>query len=172
MGYSPERGFEGHWDFYAEQLMMYFLGAASPTYPTNTDMFYDFQRREGSFGGYPAFIYSWHGSIFTYQFSHAWFDLRHLKDEKNVDWFENSIIASLSNRKYSMENNSLFKTLNKNSWGMTASDGPKGYNGHYGAIPNGYNNDANYVDGTVPPTGAAGSIAFTPQESIKALMNY
>ena len=55
---------------------------------------------------------------------------------------------------------------------MTASDGPEGYNGHYGAIPNGYTNDANYVDGTIPPSGAAGSIAFTPQESMNALMNY
>ena len=29
----------------------------------------------------------------------------------------------------------------------------------------GIRNDANYVDGTIPPSGAAGSIAFTPQES-------
>ena len=170
MGYWPERGFEGHWDFYAEQLMTYFLGAASPTFPTNVDMFYDFQRRQGSYGGYPEFIYSWHGSIFTYQFSHAWFDMRHLQDKENVDWHENSIIASLSNRKFSID--SPFKTLGPNGWGMTASDGPEGYNGHYGAIPNGYTNDANYVDGTIPPSGAAGSIAFTPQESMNALMNY
>lgn len=32
MGYSKEKGFWGHWDMYAEQLMLYVLGVASPTY--------------------------------------------------------------------------------------------------------------------------------------------
>ncbi len=26
-GYRPEKGFEGHWDFYAEQLMLHVLAA-------------------------------------------------------------------------------------------------------------------------------------------------
>lgn len=172
MGYSPETGFSGNWDFYAEQLMLYFLGSASPTHPTNPEMFYDFQRRQSAYGGYPRFIHSWHGSIFTYQFSHAWFDLRKLQDKKGVDWYENSIIASLASRQYSIDESKNFDTLGPNSWGMTASDGPNGYNGHYGAVPNGYNNDAHYMDGTIPPAGAAGSIVFTPQESIAALNHY
>ena len=32
MGYTPEKGFWGHWDMYAEQLMLYVLGAGSPTF--------------------------------------------------------------------------------------------------------------------------------------------
>nr|WP_144925877.1 glucoamylase family protein [Paenibacillus bovis] len=172
MGYHPESGFAGNWDFYAEQLMMYFLGSASPTHPTNTDMFYDFQRHLAGYGGYPKFIHSWFGSIFTYQFSHAWFDLRHLEDKKGVDWYSNSIIASLTSRKYAIDQGKNFETLGPNSWGMTASDGPKGYNGLYGDAPSGFNNDAHFVDGTVPPAGAAGSIVFTPEETINALKNY
>ncbi|MBO1004828.1 glucoamylase family protein [Pseudogracilibacillus auburnensis] len=172
MGYWPEREFAGHWDFYAEQLMVYFLGAASPTHPTNPEMFYDFQRRHGAYGGYPPFIYSWHGSIFTYQFSHAWFDLRHVEDREHVDWFKNSIIASLTDRQYAIDQSAKFKTYGPSAWGMTASDGPDGYSGHYGAVPNGYQNDANYVDGTIPPAGAAGSIVFTPAQSINALKHY
>ncbi len=32
MGYTPEKGFWGKWDMYAEQLMLYILGAGSPTH--------------------------------------------------------------------------------------------------------------------------------------------
>lgn len=35
MGYTPEKGFWGAWDMYAEQLMVYVLGVASPTFPVN-----------------------------------------------------------------------------------------------------------------------------------------
>ena len=36
MGYSKEKGVWGHWDMYAEQLMLYILGVASPTYSIST----------------------------------------------------------------------------------------------------------------------------------------
>lgn len=172
MAYTPEKGFAGHWDFYAEQLMMYFLSVASPTYPTNPQMFYDFQRHFAAYDGGKRFIHSWFGSIFTYQFSFAWFDLRNMVDKKGVDWWENSIIAIESNRKFCIDNKNKFKTFGENSWGVTACDGPKGYNGKYGAPPSGYDNTQHYVDGTVPPSGAAGSIVFLPKESIAALEYY
>ena len=34
MGYTPERGFWGHWDLYAEQLMIYVLSVSSPSLPS------------------------------------------------------------------------------------------------------------------------------------------
>lgn len=171
MGHTPEKGFEGHWDFYAEQLMVYFLAAASPTYPVNPEAFYSFFRNIATYKDY-RFINSWLGSIFTYQFSHAWFDLRNLKDKKGVDWFENSIQATLANREFCIENKDKFKGFNENSWGLTACDGPFGYEGRYGSLPSGLFNNENIVDGTVPPAGAAGSIVFTPKESIDALIYY
>ena len=39
MGYKPETGFWGQWDMYAEQLMTYVLGVASPTYSINKEMY-------------------------------------------------------------------------------------------------------------------------------------
>lgn len=172
MAYSPEKGFKGHWDFYAEQLMMYFLGAASPTYPVSPELFYDFTRQYGSYDGGERFIHSWFGSIFTYQFSFAWFDLRNIVDNEGVDWWHNSVIAIESNRRYCINNKERFKTFGENSWGLTACDGPNGYNGRYGAPPSGFDNSQNYVDGTIPPAGAAGSIVFLPEDSIKALEYY
>jgi hypothetical protein len=172
MGYSPERGFFGSWDGYAEQFMMYFLAAASPTYPVDPSMFYEFRRRVATYGEFPEFVYTWFGSLFTFQFSHAWFDLRNKVDRDGFDWWENSVIASKVNRQYCIDNATTFKTFGPDSWGLTACDGPFGYSGRYGCAPSGFNNDEHRPDGTIPPAGAAGSIVFTPQESIAALRNY
>ncbi len=172
MGYSPERGFFGAWDAYAEQFMMYFLAAASPAHPVNPEMFYTFKRLRGSYGELPEFIYTWLGSLFTFQFSHAWFDLRNVVDRDGVDWWENSVIATKVNRQYCIDHHSAFKTFGENAWGLTACDGPHGYSGRYGCAPSGYHNEQHRPDGTVPPAGAAGSIVFTPKDSIAALRYY
>jgi hypothetical protein len=172
MGYSPERGFSGWWDFYAEQLMLYMLSSASPTFPVSSESFYSFTRNLTSYRDSNPFINSWFGSLFTHQFSHAWFDFRGLVDRDNVNWFKNSVTASIVNRQYCIDQSVNYKSFNKYSWGLTACDGPYGYNGRYGCEPSAINNDEHFTDGTVTPCGAAGSIVFTPNESIKALNNY
>jgi hypothetical protein len=172
MSYRPGEGFAGHWDFYAEQLMLYFLAAGSPTHPADPEMFYRFNRHIASYGDGEKFIHSWFGSIFTYQYSHAWFDLRDLTDKQGVNWWNNSRTASLSARKFAMDQASVFKTFGPDAWGLTASDSPHGYEGRYGAVPSGFSNDQNLADGTLAPAGALGSIVFTPEESIAALKHY
>lgn len=174
MGYTPERGHWASWDMYAEQFMMYFLAIASPTHPVNKEIFYDFKRQTGSYGGLPPFIYTWVGSLFTFQFSHAWFDLRNKVDLENVDWWENSITATRTHRQYCIDESKNFKTFGARSWGLTACDGPFGYRGNYGAPPSGKNsaNDQHKPDGTVPPAGAIGSIVFTPDEVLDAMQYY
>jgi len=172
MSYTPERGFSGWWDFYAEQLIMYILGAASPTDSVEGDMFYSFVRQYNCDGHHSNFIYSWYGSLFTYQFSHAWLDMRNKLDREGVDWWKNSVAASESNHRFCVEQGEKFKGLGPFSWGLTACDGPWGYNGRYGAAPSGLYNNEHVVDGTVPPCGAAGSIVFVPQKSLSALQYY
>jgi hypothetical protein len=172
MGYHPGEGFKGHWDFYAEQLMMYFLAAGSPTHPLDKEMFYSFIRHTGSYGDGQPFIHSWFGSIFTYQFSHAWFDLRNRTDKEEIDWWENSVHASIASRQFAIDQSKLYDTYGPDAWGFTASDAPHGYEGLYGSPPSGYSNDAHRVDGTLAPAGALGSIVFTPVESIAALKHY
>jgi len=171
MGYDDKKGEHfGTWDHYAEQFMMYFLGAVSPTHPVPADMFDDFDRYVDHYGGHGPIIHSTGGALFVYQFSHAWYDLRNKKDKNGVDWFENSVQASRASRQFSIDRANVSKTFGPESWGLTACDGPRGYHGGYGADPNTTDND--YVDGTIPPCGAAGSIVFTPEESIAALRNY
>lgn len=171
MGYKPETGFWGQWDMYAEQLMLYILGVASPTYPINKTMYDNFRKEKSDYEEIKDIIYTYCGTLFTYQFSHAWIDFRGRKDENGIDWFENSKKATLANRKYCINNKNKFKTFGENSWGLTACVGPNGYSGGYGAMP-ALANLEKQNDGTISPCGAAGSIVFTPELSIKALENY
>jgi hypothetical protein len=172
MGYSPENGFGGHWDFYAEQLMMYILAAGSPAHPVSGDLFYEFKRDPRAYGQGKPFIHSWFGSIFTHQFTHSWFDFRGMKDREGVDWWENSVLASEASRQYAIDMTGTYKTFGPNAWGLTASDGPEGYNGLFGAPPSGMDDTAHITDGTLAPAGALGSIVFTPEASIAALKHY
>jgi hypothetical protein len=172
MAYYPEKGFEGHWDFYAEQLMIYILGAGSRTYPIDDRTYYGFTRHYARFGEGEPFIHSWFGSIFTYQFTHAWVDFRGYKDKKDVDWYQNSLDASLAHYNFAVAMERKYKTLGPNAWGLTASDGPDGYNGLYGAPPSGYDNRSHYIDDTIAPAGAIGSIIFLPEQAKQAMLNY
>ncbi len=170
MGFTPEKGFWGSWDMYAEQLMLYVLGVSSPTYPIDTSMYYEFKRKKTDYKKIKDIIYTYCGTLFTYQFSHAWIDFRNTKDLDGIDWFENSIKATKANKEYCIDNSKKFKTYGENSWGLTSCVAPKGYVA-LGAKPCEIQLDIDN-DGTIPPCGAIGSIVFTPQDSIKAMEYY
>lgn len=170
MGYTPERGFWGHWDLYAEQLMIYVLSVSSPTFPVDRSTYYNFGRKRASYKNINDIIYTYCGTLFTYQYSHAWINFMNLRDSDGIDWFENSIKATKANRQYCIDNQKKYKTYGENSWGLTACLGPKGYCG-FGAEP--CDVDLNIEnDGTITPCGAIGSIVFTPKESIEAMEYY
>lgn len=172
MAYRPEKGFEGHWDFYAEQLMLYVLAAGSPTHPTDDRLYYGFIRHTAKYGDGEPFIHSWFGSLFTYQFSHAWLDFRHTTDREGVNWFENSVRAARAHYHFAVRMDEKYQTLGPTAWGLSASDGPNGYNGLYGAPPSGYDNNAHKVDDTVPPYAAIASMLFLPEEAAQAMLHY
>ena len=171
MGYTPEKGFWGAWDMYAEQLMLYILGVSSPTFPIDKSMYDSFSKKKRNYNNITDIIYTYCGTLFTYQFSHAWIDFRRKKDLNGIDWFENSIKATKANRQYCIDNQDKYKTYNKNSWGLTACIGPKGYSGGFGAEPCDSNLSVEN-DGTVAPAGAIGSIVFTPRETLQAVEFY
>ena len=168
MGYTPENGFSGKWDMYAEQLMLYVLSVASPTFPVEKSMYTQLQKKTKSYGSQKDIIYTYCGTLFTYQFSHAWIDFKKLQDEEQIDWFENSIKATKANREYCINHKEKYKTFHENSWGLTACIGPKGYCVGLGAEPCDSNLEVEN-DGTVGPCGAIGSIVFTPKESLKCM---
>ena len=170
MGYTPEKGFWGHWDMYAEQLMLYVLGVGSDTFPIDKSMYNDFTKKRANYKHIEDIIYTYCGTLFTYQFSHAWIDFRDIIDKDSINWFENSIKATKANRQYCIDNKDIFKTYGENSWGLTSCVGPKGYC-IFGSEPCHANLKVEN-DGTVTPCGAIGSIVFTPEESIKAIEYY
>lgn len=179
MAYNVEQGAVVNtiWDWYAEQLMIYVLGAGSPVeaYRLSDKTYYDFERKEGSYGTH-KFIYSYFGSIFTYQFSHAWIDFKDTTDKQGVNWYENSVEASKAAYEYCRDNANTYKAFEQGGWGLTACDVEGGYSGKLGTPPRGWNanEDPNYkkIEGTVAPCGAIGSVVFTPEESLRALKYY
>ena len=170
MGYTPEKGFFGHWDQYAEQLMVYVLGVASPTHSVSSSMYRELRKEKMDYGTIKDIIYTYCGTLFTYQFSHAWIPFMNTQDEEGIDWFENSIKATKANRQYCIDQQEKFHTYGENSWGLTSCMGPSGYK-EYGAQPC----KAELTkenDGTVTPCGAIGSIVFTPKQSMQAMEYY
>lgn len=175
MHYWPEiypqghSGLGGQWDYYAEQLMMYILAAGSPTSKVGPELYYNMGKLMGEYKG-DVYIRGWYNSLFIHQFSHAWFDSAKYIDRDGINWFDNSVKATLANRQYCIDNPEGFKTYGANSWGLTACVGPNGYSGRYGTLPSGILREVNNNDGTVPICGPAGSMPFTPKESMEALV--
>lgn len=167
-----DSGLSGYWDCYSEQLIMYFLAAAFGNgKEIAKEAYCNFQRLHGSYGGHD-FIHGWFGSLFVHQFSHAYLDLRAVKDCFGVNWFENSVQATLGNRQFCIDNAERHKTYGENSWGLTSCETSKGYWGNIGAPPSGNGNTEHHAEGTVPPCGALGSLVFTPKQSLAALNHY
>jgi len=169
MGWSPERGFlESYWDYYTDEgILVTLLAIGSPTHPAGPEVFYAWARQKGSYGKGAEFIHSWHGALFSYQYANAWFNFQDMTDKQGINWFENSTNATITNRQFCIDNAEKYKGFGPNSWGITSMARPEGYTMHFGVPPTG-NGEPEY-DGTISPTGPAGSIVFTPYLSLSAL---
>ncbi len=162
-GFRGKGFLKAKWDTYAEMTLLYLLAIGSPTHPISEESWYAWQRPLYNYGSF-EFISG--GPLFTHQYSHAWIDFRNRRDRGFVDFFLNSVNATRANRTYCVNlKDSLPNTFGPDIWGITASDGPKGYR-IYGEIK-----AFDPVDGTVAPSAAAGSLMFTPDISIPALRN-
>jgi len=165
-GWKPETGFLPYdWGGYNEAMILYLLALGSPTFPINPQAWtawtssYDWQTHYGqAFVVFPP--------LFGHQYSHVWIDFRNIQDTymraKGLDYFENSRRATLANRAYAIANPHGWVDYGENVWGLTASDIPSSYSAR-GAPP------PERDDGTITPTAAGGSFAFTPHESLAAL---
>lgn len=162
MGWTPESKFlPYYWDSYSELMVLVALAVGSPTFPVPPRAWGRWLRPAGDYNG-RKIIYAATGSLFTYQFSHAYIDFRDL-DDRGTNFFENSREATLANREYSMSFSDQHKGYTENSWGLSACVGPGGYKA-YGGKPG-----EGLQDGTLAPYAALSSIVFTPEESTKAM---
>lgn len=178
MEYRPENGFHtGAWNGFAEQLILYVLGAGSPTFPTgsapyNVMKFDMIGRREPYVSDIDAarnvepFYYTHGGELFTHQYSHAFLDFRDIVDPDGLDWFENARRAHQAQVSFALDYQNRYRTVHQSSFGVSASDGPNGYFA-YGTPPYGHTGRLRF-DGTVAPYAALASIVHLEQESIDA----
>ena len=128
LGWKPECGFLRYgWEGYNEAILFYVLALGSPTHPLEGDGYHAWTATyqwENLYGH--DLLYA--GPLFVHQFSHAWIDLRGLRDrfmrEKRCDYFENSRRATYVQREYARRNPGEFAGYGDDCWGLTACDGP------------------------------------------------
>lgn len=162
-GWAMNHQIKGH----NECHIAYILAASSPTYPiaesvyhkgwasSNTFLngreYYDIKLPLGSNHGMG-------GPLFFTHYSYMGLDPRGLKG-RYADYEEQMKAHALINRTYCIENPKGYKGYGKKCWGLTASDGDKGYSAHSPG------NDR----GVISPTAALSSIPYTPEYSLDAM---
>ena len=110
MAWSPELEFGRHdWRGYNEAMLVFVLALGSPTFPVAASTWVawtsEYYRAWGTIEGQTHLTF---GPMFGHQYSHVWIDLRGIRDEfmwpLNMDYFENSRRAVLSQRAYAIRN--------------------------------------------------------------------
>ncbi|WP_239309105.1 glucoamylase family protein [Rhodanobacter sp. FDAARGOS 1247] len=180
-GWKPECGYLHYgWEGYSEAIVLYALALGSPTHPVSPDCYAGWESTYQWENLYDQdFLYA--GPLFVHQFSHAWVDLRGIRDgfmrEKQSDYFENTRRAINVQRCYAELNPHEFAGYDRNCWGLSACDGPTderpdvnnerrrlfGYAAR--GVP--YGPD----DGTLSPPAVLASVAFAPELALSALRN-
>ena len=177
MGWTPEHGQHTYdWRGYDEAMMVIILALGSPTHPVDPSAWGEYTKtyRWGDFYGQQHVLFA---PLFGHQYTHMFIDFRGIQDDymrgRGIDYFENSKRATIGQRSYAIENPHEFRDYGPNVWGLTACDGPGvvTVDGHEYRDYTARGATAGDVrdDGTIAPTAAASSIAFTPEISIAAI---
>jgi hypothetical protein len=182
LGWSPE---EGHlpydWRGYNESMLLHVLALGSPTHAVGPAVWPEFTRpyRWGVFEGETLVNFP---PLFGHQYSHCWIDFRGIRDEfmraRGLDYFENSRRATIAQRAYAMRNPGDFADYGPAIWGLSACDGPldgavtiEGRSRSFRTYAaRGASLGEVTDDGTLSPCAAGGSVAFTPELSLAALL--
>lgn len=162
MGWTPESGFlNAAWDHFDESLILYVLAIGSPTHPLPADIWNNWLRPVNLRGEY---VYLTGEPLFVYQYPLAFLGLRGQEDAF-VNYWNNAARACVRNRQFSMSVAERYSTYRDGAWGISASDGPRGYRA-YGAA-------AGNHDGTIAPYASASCLPLTPDialEGMRALL--
>lgn len=148
-----------------EAMIVYVLAASSPTYPIQKAVYEGGWTRGGAFvNGQNYFGYNlplgsaYGGPLFFSHYSFLGINPKDLTD-KYVNYWEQNCNHTLINRTHCIANPNNYGGYSGDCWGLTASDGDKGYNAHSPT------NDK----GVIAPTAALSSMPYTPAESKQAL---
>jgi hypothetical protein len=173
MGWYPEKGMhDWDWRGYNEAMILYILALGSPTHPIEPAAWAEYTKsyKWGTFYGQQHLLFA---PLFGHQYSHVWIDFRGIRDETmrahGIDYFENSRRATLAQHAYAIDNPSKWREYGDRVWGLSACDGPMDEGPYHSYWGRGATEGDIRDDGTIAPTAAASSIAFTPELSIAAM---
>ncbi len=169
--YNTKNGYYKMIKKYEGQLLVYILSEASSDGSLGYNAFYTMERHKGKFGKYDEFIHTWDGSLSGHLYAQAFINFDGLVDQKGVNWYKNSVIATYNSKEFSDSKANEYPSY-KVGWGLSSSDMKKGYTVNHGSAPSGYTNNIHVYDGTVPVYSALSSINFYPEASVIALRNY
>ena len=172
--WSPNVGWKMNFPVggYNEALIMYVLGAASPTHPISKSVYEKGWALDGKiaqdttmYGMRTILNHYEHdaspvGPMFWAHYSYLGLDPNDLTDQYGDYWKLNVNHAKIQ-YEYAVENPKGFKGYGPEVWGMTSSYSMKGYAGHRP------DNDL----GVISPTAALSSMTYTPKESTAFLRN-
>jgi hypothetical protein len=173
--WSPNYGWEMNFPVtgYNECLIMYVLGASSPTHNIPAEVYHEGWAKNGkindtvntyghtltlSHNGAPKYG----GPLFWAHYSYLGLDPRGLKD-RYADYWEHNRNHTLINYDWCVDNPKKYKGYGPDSWGLTASYSVQFYVGH---APG--ENDR----GVISPTAALSSMPYTPEQSMKAMRHW
>ncbi len=151
-----------------ECMITYLLAIASPTHPVPASVYHlgwassSNYLNGNSYYGIPLYVgWPFGGPLFFVHYSFLGFDPRNKKDDY-TNYFINNRNQTLINRAYCIDNPGNYTGYDEDTWGLTASDGPFGYNAFSPTNDN----------GTIAPTAALSSMPYTPDESIAAMKSF
>jgi exo beta-1,2-glucooligosaccharide sophorohydrolase (non-reducing end) len=166
-----------------EAMIVYLLAIASPTHPVPAELYYSgwanqeevgAKYREGWSNTHEGYNYvNGHtyygiklnvgvgtgGPLFFAHYSYMGFDPHGIHD-RFTDYFDNNRAMAQINLAYCEDNPGHYKGYGPDFWGLTASDGPYGYEPHEPRLSE--------DDGTMTFTGALSSFPYTPEASMAA----
>lgn len=164
-GWKPETDFlKSVWGDYSENAILYLLAIGGKNNPIPWQSWYAFKRQLVNYSGHKYL--SAKAPIFIHQYSQAWFDFRNKRERQkgfNVDYYQNSVIATKAHKACNLSLSNKFPGYSENVWGITAMDSKRGYV-VWDCPP-----ASNEIDGTVAPYVAAASMMFTPEIALPAL---
>lgn len=156
-----------------ECLIMYVLGASSPTHPISKEVYQTGWGDKGKMvqsisEGYKGTPLQFRhqgkpqhgGPLFWAHYSFLGLDPNGLKDQYG-DYGKEVVNMSMINYQWCADNPKNYKGYSAQNWGLTASYSTKGYYAH---APN-----AEDDWGVITPTAALSSFPYTPKESMAAM---
>lgn len=178
--WSPNYGWYIHFrlEGWNEVMITYLLAAASPTHPVPPSIYSTGYTGHEGYGTprtyfgitttqsyFPPTATSpgSTGPLFFTHYSYLGYDPRGVRDRYSNYFKSNQALARIS-QAYSIANPNKFKGYGANSWGLTAVDGPDDQYHEYKPFLE--------DDGTIAPTGAVASYAYTPEASLAAIKHW